>query len=112
MFSPSHLCYYRAMSNEAGQPDPELENNPLWQLHRRETDRIIDATELEDWRFYDLRTENRDMLLDAIEQRGKFSLHKQIQPIHLNAIDTDAQELYTKPSDSDKPSEDNHSDDA
>lgn len=94
-----------------GNHEPELENNPLWQLHRSMTNKLIDDAELEDWRFYDLRTGGREMLLDAIEQRGEFAPDKQIKPIHLDAMDTDAQKLYHKPSDSEKPSEDNQIED-
>ncbi len=72
------------------------------------TERIIDETELEDWGFYDLRTENRDRLLDAIEQRGDFAPGKQIKPIHLEAIDTDAKNLHHKPSSPMEQPEDNH----
>lgn len=66
----------------------------LWQLHRRQMDEIIDKTELEDWRFYDLRINKRDILTDAIEQRGEFSPEQRVRPIHFDAIDTDARETH------------------
>ena len=70
--------------------DEAMRGNPLWELHRRRMLEVDSA--LGDWRFEDLRDEVRDFLIDSIEGR----VPPQQPAIHLEALDTDAKQLFSE----------------